>query len=468
MDRFLYRAYLEKDNNELYILKDMNGKILSYIEMSSSKKVLTSEELIRLIKMPYISYQHRICILNPDDSICYQIPFQDIPDDGISYSEDLQDGKRRTLSVRLINKDGKYTPSVNSQKGYYSMFYDMFQDNEIFNRGEKRYVLNSKYTKNVMWGSIKMSYDIGLRIDEDNYIWFKKGVFRVSNISVTNEDSNKEINISLNDKFSVFEGNAGKLLVSTEIPSGTDCKMVIKDLLNEDYGDGYSFDMLEPIFDENLITTKTSVLIRKEEGDTRASLIKDIATQMNASYYYNECGRLVFTPIQDELRDELRPLCWIYEPKNMDLLNINNAYDLDSAINMIKVVGDNMEEKVNYALVVNNDSSSPISVGHIGKRLGDIIKDANVWSDSMAFDVGRYNLRKNSIHCLKVDLTVKLNPLIEINKLIDVIHSDFQFKHQKFIVSGISWSSNSYQMSIATINVQNLTFLKAGDNGYDY
>ena len=37
MDRFLYRAYLEKDSNELYILKDMNGKILSYIEMKKKK-----------------------------------------------------------------------------------------------------------------------------------------------------------------------------------------------------------------------------------------------------------------------------------------------------------------------------------------------------------------------------------------------------------------------------------------------
>ena len=39
---------------------------------------------------------------------------------------------------------------------------------------------------------------------------------------------------------------------------------------------------------------------------------------------------------------------------------------------------------------------------------------------------------------------------------------------QKFIVSGISWSSNSYEMSISTTNIQNLSFLKAGDNGYVY
>jgi hypothetical protein len=466
MDRVLYNTYIEKSENELYVLKDMNGKILSYFETSYNQE-LTQDELIRLLKMPYISYQHRVCVLNPDDTICYQIPFEHIPDDGISYDENLQDGQRRSLSIRLINKDGRYTPTVNSQRGYYSMFYDSFVKNNSI-KGENRYMANPQYIKDSIWGSIKMSYDIGIKINDTDYVWFKKGVFRVSNINIVDEDSNKEIDISLVDKFSIFEGNTGKLLVSTEIPSGTDCKMIIRDLLNEDYGDGYSFDMLDPIFNEALESTVTSVLIRKEEGDTRASIIQEVATQMNASYYYNECGRLVFDPIQDELRDEVKPLCWIYEPKNMDLISINMSYDLSSAVNMIKVVGDNMGEKVNYALVVNNNSLSPICVGVLGKRMGDIITDANVWSDSMAFDVGRYYLRKNSIKCLKTDIVVKLNPLVEINKLIDVVHDMFQFKHQKFIVSGISWSSNSYEMSISTINVQNLSFLKAGDNGYEY
>ena len=467
MNRYAYRGYLEQDGN-LYILKDMNGRILSYLEFSLEENI-TYDDLVRMLHMPYISYQHRICVLNPDDSVCYQIPFEDIPDDGISYDESLQDGQRRKLSVKLINKDGKYTPTVNSQQGYYSMFYGSIEEDDVSFLGQqKNYKRNTNYKRNVVWGSIKMSYDIGLKINETDYIWFKKGVYRVSNIGVTEEDSNREINISLNDKFSIFEGNTGKILMSTEIPVGSDCRLIIKDLLNEDFGDGYSYDMLEPIFDESLIGIKTSVLIRKEMGDTKASIIQDVATQMNASYYYNECGRLTFVPIQDELRDEVKAVSWVYEPKYMDLINIQNEYDMDSAINMIKVVGDNMGDSVSYALVVNNDSRSSICVGQIGKRLGDTITDASVWSDSMAFDVGRYYLRKNSINVLKTSLQAKLNPLIEINKLIDVIHEVFEFDRQKFIVSGISWTSNSYQMSISTTNIQNLSFLKAGDNGYVY
>lgn len=470
MNRYIYRAYIEQDSDNLYILRDKNGKILSYIETDFNdpvlKKTFSYADLIRYLRMPYIAYQHRICVLNPDDSIRYQIPFSDIVEDGISYSDNLQDGERRSLSVRLVNKDGKYTPTTNSQKGYYSMFYDGLSEEE--NKVGKKYVLNTKYSHNPIWGSIKMSYDIGLKIDETNYIWFKKGIYRVSNINESYSNDDKELSISLKDKFSIFEGNSGKLIVTTEIPSGSDCKLIIKDILNDDFGDGYSYDMLEPIFDESFNGMKTSVLIKKEVGDTKSSIIKEVATQMNASYYYNECGRLIFVPIQDELKDEVKPLCWIYEPKHMEIIDIENEYEIDSAINMIKVIGDNMGETVNYALVVNNDSRSPICVGQIGKRLGDTISDASVWSDSMAFDVGRYNLRKNSIICLNTSMQVKLNPLIEVNKLIDVIHESFGFKHKYFIVSGISWSSGSYQMSLSTINVQHLSFLKAGDNGYVY
>ena len=248
MNRYIYRAYLEQDKNNLYILRDNQGKILSYIEMDSydkSSQNFSYEDLVRLLHMPYVSFNHRICILNPDDSIRYQIPFEDIPKDGISYNEVLQDGQRKTLSVKLINKDGKYTPSTNSQKGYYSMFYENDQDYSKENKYHSQYVLNKNYSYNAVWGSIRMSYDIGLKINETDYIWFKKGVFRVSSITDSYTNNIKEVNISLKDKFSIFEGNTGKLITPVEIPTGSDCKMLIKDMLNEDFGDGYSYDMLD-------------------------------------------------------------------------------------------------------------------------------------------------------------------------------------------------------------------------------
>ena len=53
--------------------------------------------------------------------------------------------------------------------------------------------------------------------------------------------------------------------------------------------------------------------------------------------------------------------------------------------------------------------------GNIGKRYGDPITDANVWSDTIALDTARYYLRKNSLNCLEVSLTAKLNPFFCAN-----------------------------------------------------
>ena len=69
--------------------------------------------LEKLIQRPYVKPRYRISVLNPDESVNYVIPEEDIPLGGISYTEQYQNGQRRNITLQLINKDGKYTPSVN-------------------------------------------------------------------------------------------------------------------------------------------------------------------------------------------------------------------------------------------------------------------------------------------------------------------------------------------------------------------
>lgn len=462
MVRTEFRGLLEQDSDNLYILTDSQGRILSHIEIDETEREYTYTDIVRLLRMPYIKYTYRICVLNPDDTIFYEIPVSDIVQDSISYDETLQNGLRRTLSLRLINKNGKYTPSANTQRGYYSVFYDYVDKNK------KKYVSNPKYLQTPIWGMVRMSFDIGLRIEDEKYMWFKKGKYIITKMSASQQDSNKEVSIDLKDKFYLFEGNIGKLVTPVEIPVGSDCLMLVKDILSQDMGNGYSYDLLPPIFDSSLVGLKTSVTIKKEAGDTQSSVLQDIAEQMSASYFYNECGNLIFIPINEELKDMYKPITWYYETKFLDLLDVSIDYDIDNAVNMIKVIGDNMGETVNYALAVNKDPRSPICVGFLGKRLGDIITNENTWSDSMAFDLARYYLRKKSISCLNIKVQAKLNPLINVDKLISIDHEFFNFTNKKLIVSGISFSSGEANMNINTTDIQTLDFLHAGDEGYEY
>ena len=416
----------------------------------------------QILKMRMIKYDYKICILNPDDTINYEIPSSDIVYDSISYSENLQNGQRKSLSFNLINQSGKYTPSVNTQRGYYEIFYN--------NNYEKieNYKLNNSFTKTPLWGPVRVSFEIGLRISETEQKWFKKGIYILSSMNAESNQGKKQVSLTFKDKYSLFEGKTGKLLVGTEIPAGSDCVMVIKDLLRQDYGMGYSYDLLSPLIDISFNGMKTSTSIRKEAGDTVASIFDDLGTQMNAEYYYNDDGIFRFSPINEILLDEHKPICYEYSENDGDLINVSNDYNFDEAINMIKVVGNNIDDRIHYALVVNDDPRSPISVSNIGKRLGDIISDVNVWSDTIAQDTGRYYLRKNSVSCMTTNVVAKLNPLVELDKLITIIHSDFNFKKEKFIVNSISYSSGSLEMNIGVTNIQHLTFLKAGDKDYEY
>lgn len=124
-----------------------NGDKLSYsIESTNNRdtiSVLSKYNDITFIKNlignNIIYPRFRIFVLNPDDTVCYEIPQEDVILGG-SYSENYQSGQRRSVSFSLFNEDGKYTPSING-----------------------------------LWVNSRISLEIGLQIpDTDITIWFKK------------------------------------------------------------------------------------------------------------------------------------------------------------------------------------------------------------------------------------------------------------------------------------------------------
>jgi hypothetical protein len=444
--------------------KYLNNEVLSYRLNSFytdiiAKKYNLIKNVIDILKMPIVKIKHKINILNPDETIAYEIPSQDIVYGSISYSENLQNGVRRTISFTLINTSGQYTPMVNSNKGYYSKNYT---------DGTKTFIKNSSFTKTPLWACTKFSYDIGIAVSEENYVWFNKGIFILDKANIIQEDSKKEVQIQAKDKFSLFEGRLGKLITALEIPVGTVFGNVVCDLLNTSVGNGYAFDCKIPLFSQDIKNLKTQASIKKEAGDNMSSIFEELSVQASCAYYYNEQGYLVFDKISEIMLDSHKPTCWIYEEKNKDLLDLSEDFDYDNAINIIKVVSNNTDSKIYQALAVNNDARSPFNVGKIGNRLGDIITDANVWSDELAMELARYHLRKNNITCLTTSIKSKINPLIKLDQLIKVDHSFLGLHHENFVVTGISFSDNSHEMNLTVANTSNLFFDRVGDEGYVY
>ena len=94
-----------------------SGDILSLSVMNGDTYLdsnVSIAELNALINSPVLRPRYRIYLLHSDETIDYQIPNEDILLSGSSYSEQYQNGQRRSLSFSLYNTDNKYTPSANT------------------------------------------------------------------------------------------------------------------------------------------------------------------------------------------------------------------------------------------------------------------------------------------------------------------------------------------------------------------
>ena len=93
-----------------------SGDVLSFSSLNTDVYInesYTSSDILRVVNSNNIPPRYKIYVLYPDDTINYEIPLEDIKSGG-SYSENYQDGQRRTLNFSLYNGHKKYTPNINT------------------------------------------------------------------------------------------------------------------------------------------------------------------------------------------------------------------------------------------------------------------------------------------------------------------------------------------------------------------
>lgn len=401
---------------------EVYGNVLLEKELDISG--ITFSKLIRILKMPLIRPRHRISVLNVDESIDYVIPEKDIPIDGISFTENYQQGQRKNITLKLINIDGKYTPSINK-----------------------------------IWVDKKFKYDVGIELANGETVWFPKGIYIMGNIDVTSGNSNKEVSIQLKDKFAIFEGNSGTLETAYEIPVDSTIEDVINGILNFDTGSGYILDYKSIILDSSFKNFKTQAAIRKEEGENLGGVLLELATQMSAECYYNNVGNLCFYPINETINDEQKPIIWTFEESRRDLHNLSLDYKTDEIVNVVKVVGNNVDSGIYSSIVYNDNPASPICIQRIGKRMGQKYSENNVWNDMMAEELAQYYLRKSSFLSVQFSMPVSFNPILNVNNICEVEDKFLNLKRDKLLITSISFSSGNSEMTITCSNTKDLPFI---------
>jgi len=417
------------------------AEIIKYIGVSSGDLLAISitngdiylnadcdiEDIINLIGDQVIASHAKILVLYPDETINYEIPQEDLKSGG-SYSENYQNGQRRSLSFSLYNEDGKYTPNINT-----------------------------------LWAGTRLRLDLGLERNDGSIIWFKKGVFVISSSSVDETSSGKFVNIQAGDKFSIFENKTGTLEDTYEIPVGSDIQSVIQDILWKNQGDGHCFDIKPIIYHSSFYGKKTQATISKTAGDSLGSLLLELATQLSAEIFYNSEGNLTLVPSIETTLDVDKPLIYEFTTDKGDLGGLDLSFDMNSIINRIIVMGTSGNNGFHKAVAINDDPGSPLCYQKIGYRTGGVINDSNITSDYLAEERAKYELRKQLIIKSSTSVNIIFNPLLTVNNLIAINDDFFNFNHEKFLLQGISCSLDySGQMSMTISNIANFAFLSGG------
>lgn len=417
----IYGTKILKDSDGL-ILKTAEGKTLRVVD----KNKFTAEGIDYIIRRPISSYVFRFYVLNEDETIDYEIPQEDIVIDKTTYSESYQQGVRRTMVLTLVNMDGKYTPNING-----------------------------------IWMNTKLRFDVGIKF-EDTIKWYQKGIYVISDPTLSYTLSDKSITFQLVDKFHRLIGKTGILESTYEVPVNSDIKMAIEGVLKFDYGSYASIDSKPIIFDNVFEGATTPYTLTKDANSTWGDLIVDLAYMLNAECYYNEYGNLCIVSMREATADYNKPILWHFKKHKNDGLeydNLNIRYDYENAVNEINVVGDNVNGDIFSAKAENTSMMSPLNINLIGRRVS-LITDSNISSDTQAEDRAQYELRNASILSTNISFNIYLIPFLSVNTIVEMDNDFLEWNSELLLIKEISFSiGSSGIMSLSCANIDNLPFV---------
>ena len=230
----------------------------------------------------------------------------------------------------------------------------------------------------------------------------------------------------------------------------------MKGIMNFSLGNGYILDYKPIILDPSFVGFKTQTTIRADEGENLGKIIEALATQMSAEYYYNNVGNLCFYPINETVDDSSKPIIWNFSNINRELHNLELNYQNENIVNVIKVVGDNIDNIIYSAVVSNDNPMSPICVQRVGRRIAPKYSECNIWRNDLAYDLARYYLRKASFVSVDFSCNVSFNPILSVNNICEIENKALNYHREKLLITSIAFGSGDGQMSLKLCNTKDL------------
>lgn len=352
--------------------------------------------------------------LNPDGSVAFALDNQEknkrskafLQDGNISCA--LQNGIRRQASVTLANLDNAY-----------------------------------EYAVNRIWFGQQLRLSEGLLLPDGTEYYIPQGIFLIEEPGEALEPGRKTATFQLVDKWANLDGTLGGNLESAySVTAGTNIFAAMASILKLDRytmanNGAHPIDPLAPIFTNwyngktQTLTDGTSAALTdapydylSDDSGTLADVELGLAEMLAAWIGYNQAGRLVIDPSQDDILDAAKPVLWEFKLGDRQLLSAQYVTRPAEIFNDLIVVG--ATDDVNFTArgrAQNQDPASDTCISRIGLKTKRISM-SNYYADEICQSYAAWQLKRSATVNKRVSISsTQMFHLVE-NEIITLQRPD--------------------------------------------
>lgn len=353
--------------------------------------------------------------LNPDGSVAFQLDNNPQNTHSGAFLQDgtlscnLQNGARRTASVRIGNADGDFDFSVNH-----------------------------------IWFGQEIRLSEGLILPSGEPYYIPQGVFLADTPNENYNPTERTMVYNLTDKWANLDGRlGGSLEGSYQINAGTNIFDALTSLLRLDRftmgNNGKDpIDRLAPLCTSyynnrtqtltdgsivSLATVPYDLLVDGIDG-TIADLVTGLTNMLAAWVGYNPSGRLSIDPSQDDISDATKPVDWAFTPEEVQFLGATYTVKNTEVYNDIIVVGATSGTgRCARGRAQNRDPSSDTCISRIGLKTKRI-EMSDYYSDDICQAYAAWMLKRYAV--LTKSITIECGQMfhIEENNIVTLMRPD--------------------------------------------
>lgn len=350
----------------------------------------------------------------------------------------LQNGKRRTATVRLANADGAFDYNINN-----------------------------------VWFGTEIALDEGMVLSDGTDYYIQQGVFLIERPTEVLRPRDRTVTYNLVDKWAALDGTLfGYLESSYEIPVGTNIFQPIDALLRLDRGNGYPVDRVSPVYTEyyngktqtkpdgtTVSMTDAPYTLRVDaENGSYADVVLGLAGMVNAWVGYDATGTLRLDPSQDDILDTDKPILWQFSMEETTFLGADYTVKNTEVYNDYIVVGEPLDDYTQPSgRATNYDLNSDTNVQTIGRKT---VKEsaAGFATSQQCEDLAVWKLKRSTGLQRAVSVSCQQIFHIEENALITIVRQDKEGSPvERHLVMGFSRPlSTKGEMTIDAVSVNDL------------